>query len=81
MLCAHSPPTDLFTAYPALGLAFDPVLAQLDRLLDDDALIQQVTTDLANRYPLTTRRGRGSTPVEVIRLALLPSAAQFLWRP
>jgi IS5 family transposase len=66
MLRAHYPPTDLFAEYPALGLALDPVLAQLDRLLDDDTIIQHVTTDLAKRYPLTARRGRSSTPVEVI---------------
>jgi transposase, IS5 family len=47
------------------------VLAQLDTLLDDDALFQQVKADLSQRYPLTTRTGRPSTPVEVILRMLL----------
>jgi IS5 family transposase len=78
MLRTHYLPTDLFAEYPALGLALDPVLAQLDRLLDDDVLVQQVTADLAKRHPLTTRRGRSSTPVEVI-LRLLVVKRLYRW--
>jgi transposase, IS5 family len=78
MLRVHYPPTNLFREYPALGLALDPVLAQLDHLLDDDALIQQVRGDLANRHPLTTRRGRSSTPVEVV-LRLLVVKRLYRW--
>src|SRR5207249_3384568 len=50
---------------PQLGLRFDPQLAQLDRLLDDDELFARVRDDLARRYPRTRTRGRPSTPVEV----------------
>jgi transposase, IS5 family len=49
---------------PALSLAMDPVLAQLDQLLEDDALVQRVTADLWRRTPHTATRGRPSTPVE-----------------
>jgi transposase, IS5 family len=56
----------------------DSLLKQLDVLLDDDALLEQVRTDLARRYPLTTRHGRHSTPVEVI-LRLLILKELFNW--
>ena len=36
----------------------DPVLVQLDRLLDDDELFGRVRADLAGRYRLTTRHCR-----------------------
>jgi len=49
-----------------LALDLDPVLAQIDTLLDDDELFQLIRADLAKRYPRTTRTGRNSTPVEVI---------------
>src|SRR3954467_13294606 len=51
---------------PQLGLEFEPQLAQLDRLLDDDQLFRRVRDDLGRRHPRTRSRGRRSTPVEVI---------------
>lgn len=59
-------PIDLFALVPKLSLEMDPVLTQLDRLLDDDVVFQRVRADLAKRYPQTLTRGRPSTPVEVI---------------
>ena len=44
----------------------EPELAQLDKLLEDDALFQMVKNDLAKRFPRTLVDGRLSTPVEVI---------------
>src|SRR5512147_3228615 len=58
MLRDRYDPTDLFALIPQLGLQFEPQLAQLDQLLDDDAIFVRVRADLAKRYPLT--------PVEVI---------------
>lgn len=49
-----------------MAAQFDPVLAQLDRLLDDDVLFRRVRTDRRKRYPLTLVYGRRSTLVEVI---------------
>lgn len=46
--------------------AMDAILAQIDRLLDDEELYQRLRQDLAQRYPKTTQTGRASTPVEVI---------------
>ncbi|HMB04114.1 MAG TPA: ISNCY family transposase [Isosphaeraceae bacterium] len=66
MLRDRYEPVDLFAMVPQLGLEFDPQLAQLDRLLDDDILFARVRADLARRYPLTPVHGRRSTPVEVI---------------
>jgi transposase, IS5 family len=58
--------TDLFDLVPQLDLRFEPQLEQLDRLLDDDELLDRVRDDLARRHPRTRSRGRPSTPVEVI---------------
>ena len=66
MLRERYAPINLFDLVPTLGLALDPVLAQLDHLLDDDTLFQAVKADLAQRRPRTLLDGRPSTPVEVI---------------
>jgi IS5 family transposase len=58
--------TDLFALVPQLGLRFDPVLEQLDRLLDDDGIVEVVRDDMARRSPRSRSRGRPSTPVEVV---------------
>jgi len=44
----------------------DPVLAQIDQLLEAEELFQPIKADLARRYPKTLVTGRNSTPVEVI---------------
>ena len=72
MLRDRYQPLDLFAMVPALGMDTDPVLTQLDRLLDDDALFQAVKADLLQRYPRTATDGRPSTPVEVIMRISLP---------
>lgn len=66
MLRERYTPMNLFDLVPVLSLALDPVLTQLDRLLDDDTLFQAVKADLARRYRRTLITGRPSTPVEVI---------------
>jgi IS5 family transposase len=78
MLRDRYAPQDLFVLVPTAGLALDPVLAQLDRLLDDDDLYQCVRADLATRRLQTTTRGRHSTPVEVI-LRLLVIKRLYGW--
>jgi len=69
---------DLFALVPALELRFEPELAELDRLLEDDQIFQQVKTDLSRRWPQTTKTGRPSTPVEVI-LRLLVVQHLYDW--
>jgi len=49
-----------------LTIQMDPVLGQIDELLDDEELYQLIRNDLAKRFPLTEVTGRKSTPVEVI---------------
>ena len=58
--------TDLLALVPRLGLRFEPQLEQLDRLLDDDEILDRVRDDMARRSPRSRSRGRPSTPVEVI---------------
>ena len=69
---------DLFGLVPALMLHFEPELAELDRLLEDDQLFQQIRADLSRRRPHTLETGRPSTPVEVI-LRLLVIQHLYGW--
>jgi transposase, IS5 family len=78
MLRDRYAPQDLFALVPAASLAFDPVLARLDLLLDDDELYQRVRADLSQRHPQTATRGRHSTPVEVV-LRLLVVKRLYGW--
>src|SRR5919202_5910118 len=78
MLRDRYAPVDLFALVPALQLRFEPELAELDRLLDDDQLFEQVKADLSRRRPRTTETGRPSTPVEAI-LRLLVIRHLYSW--
>jgi IS5 family transposase len=78
MLRDRSAPVDLFALVPALELHFEPELAELDRLLEDDQIFQHVKADLSRRRPHTTETGRPSTPVEVI-LRLLVVQHLYAW--
>jgi transposase, IS5 family len=71
MLIDRYTPEDVFARVPELAAQTDPILKQIDVLLDDDQLYQQVRTDMGKRYRLTLVHGRHSTPVEVILRLLL----------
>jgi IS5 family transposase len=75
MLVEKYEPVNLFELVP---LERDPVLDQLDQLLDEDQLFQAVKADLARRRPHTLTRGRHSTPVEVI-LRMLVVQHLYSW--
>jgi hypothetical protein len=67
MIVDRYDPMNLFEELvPKLKLEFEPELAHLDRLLDDDELFKLLKADLLKRYPNSARLGRRSTPVEVI---------------
>ncbi|MDQ5828397.1 MAG: ISNCY family transposase [Actinomycetota bacterium] len=66
MIVDRYDPINLFEMVPKLKLEFEPELAQLDELLDDDELFKLVKADLVKRYPNSGKLGRHSTPVEVI---------------
>lgn len=57
---------DLLELVPKLRLQMEPELCELDRLLSDDVVFNRVKADLTRRHPHSGRRGRHSTPVEVI---------------
>jgi IS5 family transposase len=78
MLIDQYPYDDVFARVPELAAQIDPVLHHLNRLLDDDALYQQVRADLGKRYPLTLVHGRHSTPGEAI-LRLLVAKHLYNW--
>src|SRR6266700_1793596 len=65
MLIDRYQPEDVFARVPEVASQTDPVLQQLDGLLDDDELYEQVRTDLGKRSRWTLVHGRHSTPVEV----------------
>jgi IS5 family transposase len=75
MLIEKYEPVNLFELVP---LKRDPILDQLDQLLDEDKLFQAVKADLARRHPHTLTRGRHSTPVEVI-LRMLVVKHLYKW--
>ena len=57
--------TDKYFEYIAeQTIKMDPVLAQINVLLDDEKLYQLIRSDFAKRYPQTEVTGRRSTPVE-----------------
>ncbi len=49
MLIDRYAPEDVVARVPELADQTDPVLLELDHLLDDDTLYQQVRRDLAHR--------------------------------
>jgi len=78
MLRDRYDPMNLFDLVPALSMELDPVLTQLDQLLDDDRLFQTLKADLAKRHPRTLIDGRPATPVEVI-LRMLVVKHLYSW--
>ena len=57
---------------PAPEELMDPVLRQLDPLLDDEALVDRVLEVQRRRRPQSARRGRPGTPATVVlRLLVL----------
>src|SRR2546426_5226948 len=71
MLIDKHPSEDVFARVPEVAAQTDPVLKQLDRLLDDDELYRQVRADMGKRYRFTLVHGRPSTPVEVLLRMLI----------
>jgi IS5 family transposase len=62
---------DVFARVPQMAQRIDPVLKELDQLLDDDALYRQVRADFGKRHRYTLVHGRHSTPVEVLLRMLI----------
>ncbi len=62
---------DVFARVPQIAERIDPVLKELDQLLDDDALYRQVRADFGKRHQHTLVHGRHSTPVEVLLRMLI----------
>lgn len=81
MLIDRYPTENVFARVPELAEQTDPVLKQLDTLLDDDELSLMVRADLGQRYKQTLVHGRHSTPVEVIlRLLLVKHLYQWSYQ-
>ncbi|MDQ5827383.1 MAG: ISNCY family transposase [Chloroflexota bacterium] len=78
MIVDRYAPVNLFELVPKLVAEFEPELRELDRLLEDDGILQRVKAALARRYPHSLTRGRHSTPVEAI-LRLLVVKRLYQW--
>jgi transposase, IS5 family len=80
MLRDRYEPMNVLALVSAPGMELDPVLTELDRLLDDDALREAIKADLATRYPRTLTDGRPSTPIEVIlRMLVIKHLYGWSW--
>ena len=66
MLIDRYPPMNLFALAPDLATGFEPVLRELDRLLEDKVILQAIKADMARRSRRSLTTGRPGTPVEVI---------------
>jgi len=51
MIVDRYAPVNLFALVPTLRADFEPELRELDRLLDDDAILQRIKADVARRHP------------------------------
>jgi IS5 family transposase len=78
MIVERYDPINLFEFVPKLQADFEPELRELDRLLEDDGILQRVKADFARRSPHSLTRGRHSTPVEAI-LRLLVVKRLYNW--
>lgn len=78
MLITRAPFDEERVHVPEEATESDFLLKRLDKLLDDENLLEHVRADLARRYRLTTLHGRHSTPVEVI-LRLFVLKQFFNW--
>lgn len=65
MLRERYPVDKLFEEIAVHFPAMDPILARIDRYLEDEELYQMIKGDLSKRRPKTLETGRKSTPVEV----------------
>src|SRR5581483_9831503 len=71
MVIDQDPHEDIFARVPQMAGRIDPILRQLDQLLDDDSLYQAVRADFGLRHGRTLSLGRPSTPVEALLRMLL----------
>jgi IS5 family transposase len=78
MIIDRYPPVNLFALVPKLVAEFEPQLRELDRLLDDDVIVQRIKVDMSRRRRYSLTAGRHSTPVEVV-LRLLVVKRLYSW--
>ena len=71
MLVDCYPPMNLFALAPDLATGFEPVLRELDRLLEDKVILQAIKANIARRSCRSLTAGRPGTPVEVIARLLV----------
>jgi IS5 family transposase len=74
----YEPDAGFWKLIEKLALEMEPALAQIDKVLDDDELVQLIKHDFGQRYAKTLATGRASSPVEVL-LRMLAVKRLYGW--
>ena len=67
MIVDRYDPVNLFALVPKLMADFEPELRELDRLLEDSAILQAIKADMARRSRRSLTAGRPGTPARGTR--------------
>jgi transposase, IS5 family len=74
----YEPDASFWVLIEKLAIEMEPELAQIDKVLDDDELVQLLKHDFGQRYAKTMSSGRASSPVEVL-LRMLAVKRLYGW--
>jgi IS5 family transposase len=74
----YEPDASFWAVIEKLAIEMEPELAQIDKVLDDDELVQLIKRDFGQRYTRTMATGRASSPVEVL-LRMLAVKRLYGW--
>lgn len=81
LLDRYEPDPRFWAIIEQLAIEMEPELAQIDKILEDDELVQLIKNDVGQRHPHTLETGRNSTPVEVgVRMLAVKRLYQFTYR-
>jgi hypothetical protein len=75
MLSNRADPRNVFDVVPALEMELELVLVQLDRLLEDDRLLQTIKTDSPSVLPRSGHRA----PFHALRMSPAPLGVRHLY--
>lgn len=74
----YEPDASFWAVIAKLTVEMEPELAQIDQVLDDDALVELIKHDFGQRYGKTLATGRASSPVEAL-LRMLAVKRLYGW--
>lgn len=74
----YEPDASFWVLIEKLAIEMEPELAQIDKVLDDDELVELIKHDFGQRYAKTLATGRASSPVEAL-LRMLAVKRLYGW--